>query len=238
MAIFSVTNKWQITLNRTEVLSGNNPEQPLASRDFTPSLTLVPGTGTIRSVVLGTRQSFLTPSEITIAHHDAQSMPGLDDYRSALVVTDVAPNDHIILNALNQIRQLLDVGITSTELPNAVIYSSVYLRKGELEVYESTGITSDADYDTKAAAGPNPTAFAERYRIATMYRTAALLVPALPDIVEQSTLRLRTRYTEIDWEKKIALLLKLADDIIEDDIVDPQITATVVAECITRTVRF
>ena len=221
MAILSSIPNWRITLNR-DVVPG---ESALRVGDFTPVITDISGTGLIRDIVLDTPRTtstgFLTSSDITISNHATDP---------AMVVTSVAPSG-LILSALDQIRQLLDVGLTSTQLPNAVIYSSVYLRKGEREVYESTG-ESDSTYNRLS---PDKK---ENFRIATMYRTAALLVPALPDIVEQSTLRLRTRYVEIDWQEKIALFLKLADEVIEDDIVRPQITAAVVAESITRTVRF
>ena len=227
MAILSAidTSNWQITLNRVE----QPPELALVAADFTaPVVTGVSGIGLTRDIVLSSSTNNLTPSNIRIANHDARPAENV----SAMVVTDAITT--LLAGALDQIRQLLDVGLTSTELPNAVVRSSVYLRKAELEVYQSTNLT-DATYDSTIASMPLK---AEQYRISTMYRTAALLIPALPDIVEQSTLRLRTRYTEIDWEKKRALFLQLSDDIIEDDIVDPQITATVVAECITKTVLY
>ena len=230
MAILSsfYTRNWQITLNRVEA-SG---ESALVIGDFTisgNSVTSISGTGLTRNIVLGTAVEMLNPTHLMIVNH--MTAP-------AMVVTSAVNAD--IPQFLEQIRQLLDIGLTSDDLPNSVVTNLVYLRKAEFQVYESTGLT-DTTYDTKVG-GLTPTPaqriIAERYRISVMYRTAALLVPALPDVVEQSTLRLRTRYVEIDWQEKIALFIRLADDIIEDEIIDAQTATTVIAAVVTKTVSY
>ena len=118
---------------------------------------------------------------------------------------------------LNEIRNILDVGVDAETLPNTIIASLPFLRAAELEVYELTGET-DASYDTKAAADP---LFRERMRIATMYRTAARLLYSFPEIIAESELQLTTRYNSIDPEKKINFWLGISNDSVKDDVVDP-----------------
>ena len=190
MAILSsfYTRNWQITLNRIEA-SGENA---LVIGDFTisgNSVTSISGTGLTRNIVLGTAVEMLNPTHLVIANH--MTAP-------AMVVTSAVNAD--IPQFLNQIRQLLNIGLTSDDLPDSVISSLVYLRAAEFEVYESIRLT-DTTYDTMIGGlmpTPAQRILAERYRIAVMYRTAALLIPALPDIIEQAILRERTRYVEIN----------------------------------------
>ena len=117
---------------------------------------------------------------------------------------------------LQQIRDILRIGVTAEDLPDETISDLVFLRKAELDVYDRTGI-SEATYDTRAAAD---TALRDRFRISTMYRTAALLVPALPDIVRESFQSELRQYVQMDWEQKINFFLTQADDAIEEDIPD------------------
>ena len=123
-----------------------------------------------------------------------------------------------LLGFLQQIRNLLRIGLTPQDLPDATILEQVFLRDAELEVYDAIDLT-DATYDTKAA-GDN--AFRERTQNAVLYRAAAKMVYSLPEIVSETVLQQSVRYREIDIDSKVNFWLKLADQAIEPDIVDPQ----------------
>ena len=87
-----------------------------------------------------------------------------------------------------------------------------YLRSAEYEVYEALGVT-ESEYDTKAAADAT---YREKTRIATLYRTAALLVPSVPDILQESVLSVQRRYVQFDPDKKIAAFIRLSNNEIEE----------------------
>ena len=114
---------------------------------------------------------------------------------------------------LSDIRDQVAVGLTTQDLPDSVIEKNVFLRAAELEVIQR--ITA-AQYDAKLAIQSSR----ERITIAIQKRTAALIIPALPQIVENSALQERVRFLEIDWQARIELLQQEADDIIKPDIPD------------------
>ena len=119
-----------------------------------------------------------------------------------------------IAGFMTQIRNILRIGVTAEDLPDATIRELAFLRKAELAVYEQTGRT-DATYD---AAAQSDSALQDRFRIAVMYRTAALLLPALPDIVRESFQSELRQYVQIDFDTKINFFLTQATDAIEEDL--------------------
>jgi len=125
-----------------------------------------------------------------------------------MAIISTLPN---VASYLSQIRNILRIGLTSEDLPDATIQEAAFLRRAELAVYEKTGLT-DQTYD--AISDPLKQ---ERLRIAVLYRTAALLVPALPEIVRESFLGELQQFAQIDWEQKIAFFNSQADDAIEQD---------------------
>ena len=158
------------------------------------------GTGTSFLLVLGTAVSSLAVTDVTIT-----TTPP-----TQVIATDNAD----IAGFMSQIRSLLNIGVSSEDLPDSVIRELVFLRKAELQVYDQTKKT-EATYDTEVLTD---TAMRDRFRIATMYRTAALLVPAIPDIIREQFLRESTQYVEMKAEEKINIFLNNAKDAIEVDL--------------------
>ena len=223
MAILSQfpSNRWIITLNR-EVT-----EPALAPNAFTisgNSVLSITGSGTTRTIVLGGALAMLNATDISI------DQSGYTDE-----VNVIATENALLIPFLEQIRNLIGLDLSTQNLPDATILQPAFLRAAELQVYDALD-TTDTAYDTKAASDE---LFKERTRIAVIYRTAALLVPVLPSIVESSTLRLRTRYTQIDWQEKVAFFIKAADDAVKPDIIDPDFgDATVVVDIIQQYAAF
>ena len=210
-----LSHRWKITLSR-EV--SDTETTPIPASDITVTtnrlrnaVTRISGTGKDRIITLTTAVETLMldnlpTSAITINQINYPRM----------TVTAVENAD--LLDALQQIRNLLRIGLTSTDLPDSTIREQVFLRAAENEVYDATNL-NDASYDTRAANDP---AFKERTQTAVMYRAAALLLYSLPEIVSEAVLQQSVRYREIDIDMKINFWLKSADQAIEPDIVDPQ----------------
>ena len=201
--------RWQITLNRLETES----ERALEAQDILLTLNNLPATvatittgGLMRVIGLSSAVASLPAASVTILQ---SAFPGMR-------VTATQNAD--LLDFLQQIRNLLRIGLTSQDLPDSTILEQVFLRAAEMEVYDATNLT-DATYDTKAASDA---AFRERTQTAVMYRTAALLLYSLPEIVSETVLQQTVRYREIDIDAKVNYWLKIADQSIEPDIVDPQ----------------
>ena len=187
------STRWNITLDMTL-------GTPLTAADVTVTgntVTAVTGAGTRWVLTLGTAVDELLPTTITIA--------------GVMVLTT---ENAELGEFLQEIRNILHIGLTADDLPDATIKQLSYLRKAELTVYDSTKRT-DATYD---AAVLTDSALRDRFRIAVMYNTAALLVPALPDIVREEFQDEYRQYVQLQGEDKIALFLNTAKDVIEDDI--------------------
>ena len=204
------TQRWQITLNRVESSSETSPIPTSAfsvtTNNLPNAVTSATPTGLMRILTLTTAVDTLPTSAVVINQTEY----------SGMMVTATANAD--LLDYLQQIRNLLRIGLSATDLPDATITGQAFLREAENEVYDAINL-NDASYDTKAASDP---AFQERTQIAVMYRTAALLLYSLPQIVSESVLQQSVRYREIDIDNKINFWLRTADQSIEPDIVDPQ----------------
>ena len=212
------SNEWTITLNRA-IAAGLPPETRLAPTDIVirdTSVSMIRGNSTTREIVLTTAISSLAATDIVINNHDAPEM------KVVTVVPNISPSfllsvsplliaDNVLAESLENIRQYLEIGLTQEELPNKTILDS-YLSAAESEIYELLSLTS-TEYDSRALSDSD---FALKTRIATQYRTAALLVPALPSIVRQSSLRLSTEYNVLEPEKKIQFFLNRSKDEVEE----------------------
>ena len=119
---------------------------------------------------------------------------------------------------ISDIRDLVLIGLDSSDLPDDTIIKNVFFRASELTIIERLGLTMEA-YTEKLATDPG---FRERVQIAVERRTAAAIIPALPQVVEEAILNQRWRYLEIDWQERISLLLRQADEAIVDDLVSVQ----------------
>ena len=104
--------------------------------------------------------------------------------------------------------------MTAEDLPDATIQELAFLRKAELTVYNQTKKT-ESEFDTESSTD---TELRDRFRIATMYRTAALLVPSLPQIVREEYLSELRAYSEIDWQERINFFISEAGDAVAEDI--------------------
>ena len=131
------------------------------------------------------------------------------------IISDLMP-ESAKTEALEQIRNILRIGITAEDLPDSTIEERVFLRRAELAVFAQTK-TSEADYDA-LPSNPENDAKRERFQIAAMYRTAALLVPALPDIVREQFQSELRQYVQMDWEQKINFFISQSDDAVAEEI--------------------
>ena len=198
---FSSTT-WDITLNRIE----RSDESALSVGDVSVMnnvVNAISGDGLVRMLTLMEARDMLPISDISIGGH-----PGI-----VVVSTENAE----LINFMNQIRNVLDLGLTAAALPDSVIREDVFLRAAELEVYEKLNLANNAAYTTWATNNPDKV---ENARIAVMYRTAAKLLYSLPQIISESNLQLTTRYKDFNIEEKINFWLGLSDDTI-DDILPP-----------------
>ena len=127
-----------------------------------------------------------------------------------------------LTDAMNQVRNILRIGVTAEDLPDNTILEPAFVRRAELAVYAQTDIANDAAFDELAADDPKR----ERLKIATLYRTAALLVPALPDIVREQFQSELRQYVQMDWEQKINFFIGQANDTLQPDIpADAQVSS-------------
>ena len=197
-------NPDNFTVSRSTVASTNIDLNPSTLTIMGNAVTNTVGSGTSWMLTLRDAVSALAPSDITI--------PG-----ATVLSTDNAN----IAGFIEQIRNILRIGLTQADLPDSTIRENAFLRKAELAVYEKTTKT-EAAFDTESATD---IALRDRFRIATMYRTAALLVPALPDIVREQFQSELNQYVQMDWEQKIAFFIKQADDAVEEDIPEDQVSS-------------
>lgn len=126
-------------------------------------------------------------------------------------VTVVSVENADLADYLNEIRWLLNAALTENDLSDQQIRSP-FLRSAEFEVYDALGVT-EAEYDTRSATDM---VFREKVRLSTLYRTAALLVPSIPDILQQRIFEGSVRYVEYDPKEKIANFIRLSNNEIEE----------------------
>ena len=204
------SKRWQITLSRLETTS----EGPLLTTSITVTVpdppnvnpvTSISGTGLMRDIILMTAVDAIPLGNIQLGTR-------------YMGMTVTATQNSDLLEFLQQVRNLLRIGLSATALPDSTILEQVFLRSAELEVYDALNLV-DSTYDAKAENDP---AFRERAQNAVLYRTAAKLLYSLPEIVSEAVLQQSVRYREIDIDNKISFWLNLADQSIEPDIVDPQ----------------
>lgn len=206
------SRRWQLTLNRDidspreSMLTDNELDVTVPNPPTVNMITEITGTGLMRVITLTTAVDAIPLANISISQPSHMGMR----------VTATQNSD--LLDFLQQIRNLLRIGLTSTALPDSTILEQVFLRAAELEVYDALDLT-DTTFDAKAENDP---AFRERAQNAVLYRAAAKLLYSLPEIVSEAVLQQSVRYREIDIDNKISFWLNLADQSIEPDIVDPQ----------------
>ena len=193
------STKWQITLNRVET----STEASLDTAHITITSNFVDeitGSGLKRVLTLQTAVSSLAVSSITISAH------------TGMEVVSTANVD--LQGYLKQIRNLIWTNLSSTDLPDDTISEDVYLVHAENEVLDSLDLTT-SQYNTKAAAD---SAFAQRVRIAVMYRTAGYLLPAVPQLLREELNREYSQYADVDWKERQTLYFNFSDNSIKDDI--------------------
>ena len=159
------------------------------------TVTSITGMGTTRTLIVGTQVSDLEISDITIT--------GLP---SSVELIDI--ENRILSGFLAQIRSILNISLTKTDLPDDKIVSP-FLRSAD------NAVLAELDLTTQAYAAKSDS-FKEKARLSVLYRTAAFLVPSLPDIVEEAILNERTRYVEYDPDQKIAYFIRLSKNEIQD----------------------
>ena len=125
-------------------------------------------------------------------------------------VSVIAVENSEIADYVDQVRWLLNTRLTPQDLSDRQILNP-FLRTAEFETYDILGLT-EAEYDSRAARDPQ---FEEKTRLSVLYRTAALMVPAIPDIVRQSVLNTTIQWAEYDPDKKIANFLRLSHNEIQ-----------------------
>ena len=201
------STKWRITLSSTteqaiESLQQSDIKLPPVGADAN-SVTAITGTGLIRDITLQRAVSNLIITGIT---------RNGDNYGLSVVsVEDIA-----LVPYYDQIRMLLNVDLDADTLPDNKIRSP-FLRSAEIEIYEDIGRTEQQYDDQIGDVNTNDArSKAEKARLATLYRTAGLMVTSVPDIIEGAALSERTRYVEFDPLQKRDELIKFSKDLISD----------------------
>lgn len=209
---------WTLTFNR-EVGAGLAAESTIAPGDISianNSVTRITGQGLQRGIHLSTALSGLEPDDITISNH-----PNPDIEVTAVTANVPVPNlisdnplsiaNLALAQALDNIRNYLEIGLTRDELPNKTIIDG-YLPQAEEEIYSVLNVTP-TEYDTRATAS---TTFSSKTQLAVQYRTAALIVPALPEILTEEINRERQTFAEFEPEKKIQFFLDRSESEIRE----------------------
>ena len=183
----------------------------------------------------------LTPTGILIANAPAsvRSVVGSGNYWQITLINrsyGLEPNPHHIRideppgffvegttnlhrkDMLQEIRNLLSLKLDESDISDDTILSDVFVGKAEDFVLEQTATD---DYVTFITTAINTNQFSKvkRFEIAAMYRTAALLIPTLPDILREQFRSESRQYVEIDWQEKINLFIAAANEAIVEDIV-------------------
>jgi len=97
------------------------------------------------------------------------------------------------------VRATLLLGITSEMLPNDVIALPIFQQAAEAEVLRC---------DPTAASRTG--AEAEAIGRATIYLTAALIAPSVPNLIEHEEDRVRVKMEAVDWQVKARELKDMA----------------------------
>ena len=155
--------------------------------------------------------AFWAPTEPRSSLDYSTRDPGLTEYPWVRVTSSRS-------TLISNIRDLIQVGLSSDDLPDDIVLRTSFFGAAETHILNRLGLTTAA-YTEKLATDP---AFRQRITVAVERRTAAFLIPSLPQVVEESILNQRWRYLEVDWQEKISLLLRLSDEAIVDDLVSVQ----------------
>ena len=215
------TDAWTLYLNRIET----EDETLLVPDDFTVNIAqnliqTISGDGIARQVTFQNAVGSFALSALVINRH-----PGME-------VVGAIPTASV--SYLDQIRNILRLGLTDDDLSEFQIQQDAFLGQGELEVYSSLNVTP-VQYDSKAESDP---LYQQRVRTAAMYRTAALLVPALPEIIGNTLRGENIRYAEYDWQERINFYLRVAADAIEEDATTDVAGGVAIARLARRTTYF
>ena len=213
--------RWQITLNRVE----SSGEDALDTSHIVVtgnSVSSISGTGLQRVIVLTTGVTALAPSAITISAHTGMR-----------VVSTTNANEDL-LEYLDEIRKLIWVNLTEQDVPDSVILQNVYLGLADSEVLNSLGLTT-AQYNTKVASDE---AFQRRSRIAVAYRTAAYLLPAVPQLLREEIQQEYKQFAQVDWKERQTFFLRLSGESIEDDTPTVEVALGKTGESYTRYTAF
>ena len=200
------TNNWAVTLNRKigeEITESDNIETLLSTGDITitgeNTVMAVSGGDLTRTITLEEATSILSPTSISIANH------------TGMKVVSTSPRiivDRTLSKVLDAIRKFVNVDITEEELPDSVIING-YLQEAEDDIIDRL---LPEMYDNLS------TEKKEHAKLAVQLMAAALLVPALPDIMTGEVYEEIVRYETLDAEKKVENLRNRVKGII--DIID------------------
>lgn len=116
---------------------------------------------------------------------------------------------------LQEIRSLVSNELSATELTDTTIKQSVYLGLAEAKILERVGKT-EATFATLTLL--------EQFKakVSIKYETAALIIPAVQNILSQQVLDRITRLEEHDWQEKV----KAYNDIVDKQTPPPSGTTT------------
>ena len=183
-------------------------------------------TSFIRTITLSSEQSSLDLSQIKIA--DRKYLRHVFEGGDTLLYDDVPPQTLPSMRVVkvenaanklfyNEVRNRLDLNLDDTMLPDSVIQEDAFLRAAELQIYQQLKI-DDAAYDRRADPSTNSgRLFAEKARIALAYRTAALLLISHQEIIRSEIFDAETQYRQVDLDAKYNYLIRISNDIIDDD---------------------
>lgn len=119
----------------------------------------------------------------------------------------------------SHVRNLIDVRLTGEDLTDDVISSVAFLGAAEKETKRLFGKSID-DLDDGDE---------EIFKLSTIIRTAAFLIPNVPQILQQTVGAIRHSWEDANWERIQANLLLRAnrtlDDILDDEEENISITA-------------
>ena len=116
---------------------------------------------------------------------------------------------------VDDIRSLVWISLTKSDLPDSIILKPVYLRSAELDIAQLIG----SGYDQQLQNATNR----EKIAIAVQMKTAAKIIPALPQIIEEQVLRERYEFATVDWQERVNLLEKNVTDSINPITPDPSV---------------
>ena len=215
---------------------------------------------TTRTIILSNAITELEPNQITILNRQYPALAQRDNYNNVgiellapmtVIKTVNLVRQRFLAPFLGQIRNRLELGLTSNDLPDSIIEEPAFLGMAELQVYDAAVSINDlpytnaATYDTAIKILSRDTRdtvakkreIKERSELAVTYRAAALLLVSFPELMRREIVNIDIQYNKLDIATKYQTLINISDKILDPSTPDEG-DVVIVSEFIDRSLCF